>query len=164
MRIRPTARLVVLDARNRVLLLRYEDTRHIVTDAMYPDLWSYWGTPGGGVEEGETFTDAARRELWEETSIRDAEIGPCLWTSEKVLLIASEEVLMQARYYLARVTHAQVSLANLLTAEQGVVREFRWWTLDEVRQTDEVIFPRSFADSLAPVIAGKVPREPVFIQ
>jgi len=147
MRIRPTARLVVLDARNRVLLLRYEDTRHIVTDVMYPDLWSYWGTPGGGVEEGETFTDAARRELW-----------------EKVLLIASEEVLMQARYYLARVTHAQVSLANLLTAEQGVVREFRWWTLDEVRQTDEVIFPRSFADSLAPVIAGKVPREPVFIQ
>jgi len=106
----------------------------------------------------------ARRELWEETSICDAEIGPCLWTREKVLLIAGEEVLMQERYYLVRVTHAQVSLANLLIAEQGVVREFRWWTLDEVRQTDEVIFPRSFADSLAPVIAGNVPREPVFIE
>ena len=37
---------------------------------MYSDEKGYWTPPGGGVEEGETVRDAARREVQEETNMR----------------------------------------------------------------------------------------------
>jgi 8-oxo-dGTP pyrophosphatase MutT (NUDIX family) len=36
----------------------------------------FWATTGGGVEEGETFEQAAIRELGEETGIRTENVGP----------------------------------------------------------------------------------------
>ena len=40
----------------------------------------WWEIPGGGMDPGETSAEAARRELFEETGIVEAEIGPCVWT------------------------------------------------------------------------------------
>lgn len=51
---RPTARLVVLDSADRILLFR-------ATNEEEPS--PFWFTPGGGVEDGETYEEAAHREL-----------------------------------------------------------------------------------------------------
>lgn len=45
---------IVLDDQGRVLLQQRSDNR-------------YWGLPGGGVEPGESVTEALQREVWEET-------------------------------------------------------------------------------------------------
>ncbi|NEE37574.1 NUDIX domain-containing protein, partial [Streptomyces sp. SID7982] len=69
---RKVARVVLLDPDDRVLLLH----GHEPDDPA--DTW--WFTPGGGLEGGETREQAARRELAEETGITDIELGPPLWT------------------------------------------------------------------------------------
>ncbi|HKE97884.1 MAG TPA: NUDIX domain-containing protein [Actinomycetes bacterium] len=61
-RFRGNVGLVVLDPLGRVLLLRRAD---------HPDAWQL---PQGGVEPGETPAAAARRELLEETGLRDADV------------------------------------------------------------------------------------------
>jgi hypothetical protein len=67
---RPSARIILLDPDDRILLLK------VVDDAGILDEPVLWITPGGGVEPGEEFEDTALRELWEETGLRDLPLGP----------------------------------------------------------------------------------------
>jgi len=62
---RTAARLVVLDAAGRVLLLHVQDLSN-------PQFGTVWELPGGGIEPGETYSQAALRELREETGIEVA--------------------------------------------------------------------------------------------
>ena len=65
MRTRPSSRLIVLDPRDRVLLFRFVFEQGPLAGH------DYWATPGGGLEAGETFRCAAKRELKEENRLRN---------------------------------------------------------------------------------------------
>src|SRR5581483_2820535 len=82
---RPTSRLLVIDPRDRILLLRVHEPRF-----EQPILWF---TPGGGLDPGETFEQAAVRELWEETGIV-APLGPCVWRRRHVLRFVRDAPLL----------------------------------------------------------------------
>ncbi len=64
MRQRPSARLLVVDEQNRVLLFRFVFKEGALAGQ------EFWATPGGELDAGETFEEAAIRELFEETSIQ----------------------------------------------------------------------------------------------
>jgi 8-oxo-dGTP diphosphatase len=67
---RPSSRLLVVDAQNRVLLFKFNHTRGALSGQQF------WATPGGGLDPGETYEQAACRELFEETGLTVDHPGP----------------------------------------------------------------------------------------
>jgi 8-oxo-dGTP diphosphatase len=153
LRIRQAVRALLLDADERVLLVRFE----------FPTA-TVWALPGGGVEPGETPLGALRRELHEELGIVDADIGPHVWSRLHVIPFldgrwdGQREVvhLVRTKAFEPR----PVLSWEQLRAER--VHEFRWWHLHEVEAATDVRFaPAELARHLAELIRHGPPREPV---
>ena len=160
MRTRPTARLLVIDDQQRILLFKIDDGAALHDQR--PDLIVYWNTPGGGVDADETFEQAALRELWEETSIRDVALGPWVWSYQRLLHFSSgRSLLFEERFYLVRVTAPQITFANLLPHEQNTHLAHRWWHWAEIASTTELFMPPHLTGWLPPLLQGEIPTTPV---
>jgi len=158
MRERPTARVLLLDPESRILLMRGR-----LPSA--PDGPSYWFTIGGGMEPGETATEAAAREVMEETGLTDFTLGPEVWYSEAVLHgEGGEPLFFQEHFFVAYTEGGPLSRAGWQDLEHRLVDELRWWSLDELRLTDAQVFPEGLAELLEDVLAGRFSPQPLVIR
>jgi 8-oxo-dGTP diphosphatase len=146
MRRRPSARLLVIDRNNRVLLFRFV-FRHGPLAGQ-----EYWATPGGALEAGECFADAARRELFEETGILRDDVGPDVAEREFLLqLHDGEYVMAEERFFLVRVADQSLSRINWTPTEIDVMTDQRWWSVEELLSTNEAVFPETLVAILASI-------------
>ena len=139
---RDSVRALVVDADERVLLMRFENPATHAT---------WWATPGGGIEEGESHQAALRRELAEEIGLHDFEIGPLVWELERTFPWNRALMRQHNTIYLVRVdAHEPAPSVDLL--DEGV-SGFRWWTLAELAGTGERLTPTGLVERVRTILA-----------
>ena len=143
--LREAVRGLVVDPASRTLLVRFEGWR------------SWWTSPGGGVEPGETDEQALARELAEECGLREYELGRLVWTRESHFLDEAGYGGQRERHYLVQ-TDAFEPLPDWSPqqlAGEGI-EELRWFTADEL---DSVVTAPLGLGSLLGELVEDGPRE-----
>ncbi|MEP3049954.1 MAG: NUDIX domain-containing protein [Erythrobacter sp.] len=137
-RLRRAARIIVIDPTLRVLMFRFDV-------AGRPP---FWVTAGGECEPTESFEDAARRELFEETGIR-ANPGPQIAQIEpEFVTVEGEAVRADERYFVVRAQSGHIDTSRHTELERKVMTQHRWFTLAELSNWPEAVFPENLAEMI----------------
>ena len=138
MRQRNAARLLVINPARQVLLFRFQHKG----DAL--DGCDHWATPGGGLEEGETFEAAAIRELHEETGLHIDAVGTSVAErSFSMMLPSGETVLSVERYFVVHADGERLTRDGWTADETRVMTEHKWWSVAELQETAETVWPEN---------------------
>lgn len=144
---REAARLLLLDPDDRVLLVS-----HLPGDGR-----RVWTAPGGGLRPGEDHVAAARREALEELGL-EVELGPWVFTRRVTFTFRGVWLDQSERWFLTRTAGYDAASAPLDDAGTDAAR---WWTLDELATTDELLAPGSLATHVERLLREGPPTEPV---
>ena len=150
---RDAVRLLVVDGDDRLLLQPCitPDTRE-----------EFWCTPGGALHESETPSDAARRELFEETGLRlDGDLDEPVWERMHEFTVGDgREFHQRERYYVVRVDAFDPVPGCLSEFERASIREQRWLGSEELRHVARPLLnPRELPELLARVRASDTARD-----
>lgn len=145
---RRAARVVVVNAVGSVLLFQG-------CDPADPSAGTWWITPGGGLEAEESPAQGAARELAEETGLVVApeQLGLPVYSRTAQFRFAGGHYRQSEQFFVLRVPRHDVDTAGFSALEASALLGHRWWSLTELRTTDELVFPEQLAELLARLAA-----------
>ena len=143
MRTRQSARVILVDQKQRILLVRVEDL--LISDLEANWLTGgFWVTPGGGLKAGETPQSAARREVQEEAGFAKVDVGPVIGSGQQTLVWRGEITALTETFVAVYLEgdSDQLTCDRWTDLEKSSITAMRWWSLAELAATDEMILPR----------------------
>ncbi len=141
--LRRTVRAIVFNPENNILLM------HVSTWAILENKTSlnhsFWCTLGGRIEKDEPIETALARELYEEAGLTVFQKSQLAF-GEQVLNLSGFPTRLIEIFYAVHISTNEIKTTNLTDEEKEVVKELRWWPLEDLHLTKETIFPRCLAD------------------
>lgn len=122
----------------------------------------FWQMVGGKIEDGEDYISAIKREIFEETSIVEdkLDIGPIVFKGRMTLNINGEaNDIRQSFVVVHHKMASEVNLKNLTEEEKPVLKKLKWFSYDEIKNCNEIIYPVVLPDYLKDIIDKKYPSE-----
>ena len=145
MRERTTARVLLFDREDRILLMK----GRLPSDPGAPGAWF---TLGGGVEPGESLRQAAMREVFEETGLTDVEIGSVVREGEQIHHDRKgRPIRVKESFMVARCDGGVPSRAGWQALEHEFVDDIRWWAAADLAACAEPMFPADL-----PMLIGRM--------
>lgn len=148
MALRRSARALVVDADERILLAAFD----------FGDR-QLWATPGGGIEPGESVLEALRRELDEELgfALDDDHDPPLVWhrTVEDPHVIAGFDGVAEEVFLVRCERFAPRGRLSDEELEAEHLVGLRWWSIAEIaaaRAAGTTFSPRALDELLAPLL------------
>ena len=143
--IRRSSRLMIVSPRGRLLLFRYSDEHSK----------PFWATVGGELVGDESYRDAARRELYEETGF-EVEIGRLLRKRDAVYAVArSQSARWIEHYFLVTVESERLPCRKNWTEEEcSSIVDWKWWTLRELAEPTLDLKPNWLPELLGELLSG----------
>lgn len=160
---RTSVRIILLNHSNEILLLKADDPTTTTLSGHYNG--PFWFCLGGKIEEGESAEQAALREIQEESGLeRNAiKLGAIVWWGEFDLILSGILTRQKQVFMLAHTNDCNVSLNNLTNEEKNVIVDIKWFSLNDVKNSKEIIYPLDLAQYLEPILRGKIPKQPLEI-
>jgi ADP-ribose pyrophosphatase YjhB (NUDIX family) len=134
---RRASRLVVLDKERRVLLFLHARSNGE----------SFWAPPGGGLENDETFQEAALREAAEELGMADLSMT-LLWKRSTSFFHMDYLVDQEECFFLLEGELPEPSTQVKKIWEREGILKTKWWSIQELESTKETLFPEDLPSQL----------------
>ena len=132
---RRASRILLLDDRDRFLLM-------LTVSSLLDVPVIRWITPGGGVEDHESHAEGAIRELFEETGLLVSDVGEPVFTISGQRTFANgQEQTTYSEYFVVRTSAFEPITDHWMENEFDDIKDVRWWSLEELRATDEPYSP-----------------------
>jgi 8-oxo-dGTP pyrophosphatase MutT (NUDIX family) len=135
---RRSAKVLLLDPDGRVLLFSG-------VDPAQPNRPPIWFPVGGGVDQGETLEAAAIREVKEETGLLIEDPGPVVMTRHADFAFDGDSYDQNESYFAVRTDAFVPDTKGWTETEQQVMMRSHWWSLEDLRTTNETVYPERLA-------------------
>jgi 8-oxo-dGTP pyrophosphatase MutT (NUDIX family) len=147
---RRAARVLLLADRSVLLIQGLDPGR--------PGDGRWWLTPGGGVDGSESLEAAAVREVLEETGcrLRANQLGPVVATRVANFEFDHRQYRQTEYFFAAEVPAFTPRNDGWEEVERRALLDQRWWTVDELRATNQTVYPSELADLVETVLEHEV--------